>query len=304
VREEYAVKRYEQACSLLPQRLRLAALGVEDRWKREAEELRLRVGRPLHLTLPEGEVPVAQSYVVGADLEQVLDRATEWSRYTAQESIRRGYVTAREGFRVGLCGTALMTGGDNMDIRDVSSLAVRIPRVWENVARPLLPELLREGRLMNTLILSPPGGGKTTFLRDLVRLVSQGSELAAPMRVALVDERGELAAVYRGRPQLDVGAQTDVMDGCAKALAVPMLLRAMNPMVIALDEIALEEDISAVLAAAGCGAVLLATIHAGNKAELRRRSIGRALLDSGVFHRLVEIQGRGTARSCRVEVLP
>jgi len=302
--EDYNLRRFEEACGLLPQRLRVAALEVDKAHKIGAEELRLRVGRPVHLTLPNGEIPVPNSRVISSDLAQVVDRATEFSRYASAESIRRGHVTAKGGFRVGLCGTAVTEGGRSLDIRDISSLAIRIPRVCEDAARPLLPELLESGRLCSTLILSPPGGGKTTLLRDLVRLVSQGTELAEPMRVSLVDERGELAAVYRGQPQLDVGICTDVMDGCPKHLAVPMLLRAMNPRVIALDEIALKEDVAAVLMAAGCGASLLATAHASDRQELASRPVGQALLDCGVFRRLAVITGRGERRRIRVEVLP
>ena len=152
---------------------------------------------------------------------------------------------------------------------------------------------------MSTLLLSPPGGGKTTLLRDLVRLLSQGTEWNPPCRVALVDERGELAAVHRGRPQLEVGCHTDVMDGCPKRLAVPMLLRAMTPQVIALDEIALAADVEAVCAAAGCGAALLATVHAASLEDLRAGPVGRALLECGVFRRAVLIEGAGSARRCR-----
>lgn len=301
---EHAVKGFEQACALLPQRLRLAALEMDKVRQSRAEELRLRVGRPLHLTLPEGELPVPNSRVLSSDLDQVLDRATEFSRYHAAESIRRGHVTAKGGFRVGLCGTAITKGGENLDIRDISSLSIRIPRLCEDAARPLLPQLLEGGRICSTLILSPPGGGKTTLLRDLVRLISQGTELAAPARVALVDERGELAAVYRGQPQLDVGLHTDVMDDCPKHLAVPMLLRAMNPQVIALDEIALMEDVTALLSAAGCGVTLLATAHAAGREDLAARPVGQALLACGVFRRMVVIRGRGEQRAFRVEALP
>ena len=299
--EEYAAARYEDACALLPGRLRTAAMLLERRRKAEAEELRLRIGRPLYITLPAMEAPLPQTRVIRGDLEQVLDRATEYSRYVAAETLRHGYVTAQGGFRIGVCGTALPLGDCNEGIRDVSSLSIRIPRVREDAARPILPELLEDGW---PLLMGPPGSGKTTLLRDLVRLLSQGTELAPPRRVALVDERGELAAVHRGRPQLEVGCHTDVLDGCPKALAVPMLLRAMTPQVIALDEVAMQPDVEAVCAAANCGVTLLATVHASSLQDLRGRPVGRALLECGVFRRLVIIEGFGLDRRCRVEPLP
>ena len=308
--EEYAAARYEDACALLPGRLRAAAMSIERRQKAETEELRLRIGRALYLTTPAGEVALPQTRIIRSDLELVLDRATEYSRYTAAETLRHGYLTAMGGFRIGVCGTALPTGqassgGEcNQGVRDVSSLAIRIPRVHEGVAEPLLPDLLEAGRPLSTLILSPPGGGKTTLLRDLVRLFSQGTPQCPPRRVALVDERGELAAVHRGRPQLEVGCHTDVMDGCPKHLAVPMLLRAMTPQVIALDEVALPADVEAVCAAANCGVALLATVHAASVRELLGRPVGRALLECGVFRRAVLIEGAGAGRRSRVEELP
>lgn len=302
--EEYAASRYEEACGLLPLRLRTAALDIPLPRKARAEELRLRIEQPLYLTMPEGEEALPQTRVLRSDLEQVLDKASDYSRYAAAETIRRGYITAAGGFRIGLCGTALPSGGENEGLRDISSLAIRIPRVRKGAAAGVLPQLLEDGRPQSTLILSPPGGGKTTLLRDLVRLLSQGTAGCGPFRVALADERGELAAVHRGRPQLEVGCHTDVMDGCPKRLAVPMLLRAMTPQVIALDEIALEADVEAVGAAAGCGAVLLATVHAPSLEDLRSRPVGRALLECGVFRRTVRIEGRGAERSTVVERLP
>lgn len=301
--EEYAASRYEEACALLPGRLQNAAMALPLNRKAQAEELRLRIGRPMYITYPGGEEPLPQTRVIRSDLEQVLDKATEYSRYAAAETIRRGYVTASGGFRVGLCGTALPGAEGNEGLRDISSLAVRIPRVHEGAALPVLPELLEDERPVSTLILSPPGGGKTTLLRDLVRLLSQGTALCPPCRVALVDERGELAAVHRGRPQLEVGCHTDIMDACPKHLAVPMLLRAMTPQVIALDEVALDADVEAVRSAAGCGAVLLSTVHAASREELSAGPVGRTLLSCGVFRRTVLITGSGSARSCRVERL-
>ncbi len=298
-----SAEKYIQACQLLPDRLSIPALDLAPEQMACAEEIRLRIGREIHLTFPERELPIQRTRVTAEDLEQVLDRATEFSRYTAQDTIRMGFVTAWGGYRVGICGTVVSDAEGCETIRDISSLAIRIPREREDIARPLLSQLLVDGRAVNTLILSPPGGGKTTFLRDLVRLMSDGSELNAPHRISLVDERGEIAAMHHGVAQLAVGSHTDVMDACPKALAVPMLLRAMTPQVIALDEIASRGDVDALCAASKCGVTLLATAHAVSTEELKSRPVFGALLECGIFQRAVLIGGRGQRRVYRVEVL-
>lgn len=302
--EEYAVRRYQEASALLPETLQQAALSIPRFRMAQAEELRLRVDRPLHITLPDGETPLLDTLVTPSDLEAVMDKATEFSRYIAAETICQGYLTAPGGFRVGLCGTALFSGERNTGLHELSSLAIRIPRLCRDIALPVLPKLLQDGKPVSTLILSPPGGGKTTLLRDLVRLLSQGTDFCKPLRVSLVDERGELAALYRGRPQLEVGPQTDILEGCPKHLAVPILLRAMNPQVIALDELATEADIEAVSAAANCGALLIATAHASSLPELAARRGLTGLLTACVFQKAIVISGQGHHRTYRVEVIP
>ena len=301
MKTDYAAARFEKACELLPGRLLPMALDISRERMARVEEIRLRVGRPMHLALPEGELPLQQTRVTRDDLEYVLDRSTEFSRYTAAETLRAGYVTAEGGFRIGLCGTVLSLNGRSDGIKDISSMSIRIPRVPEDIARPIFPKLLRDGVPVSTMIISPPGGGKTTLLRDLVRLVSDGSELCEPMRVSLVDERGEIAAMYRGCPQLPVGRQTDVMDGCEKAAAIPMLLRSMSPQVIAVDEVALGADVDALSAAANCGVVLFATAHGSSLTDLKTRPVFRDLLSRGVMECAVIVEGKGRQRSYRVE---
>lgn len=303
MKDNIVAAKYEKACELLPERLSIPALDISREKMGEVEELRLRVGRPIHLTISGCELPLPQTRVISEDLEHVLDRVTEFSRYTAEETLRMGFATALGGFRVGVCGTVVSANGKSEGLRDISSLSIRIPREREDIARPLFPRLLEQGRLMNTLILSPPGGGKTTLLRDLVRLVSDGSELAEPMRVSLVDERGEIAAMHRGIPQLAVGSHTDVLDACPKELAVPMLLRTMSPQVIALDEISGEADVDSLCAAANCGVVMLATAHASSAAEWENRPLLKRLKNCGVFDRAVVIERARGNRSYRVEVL-
>ncbi len=291
-------QRYEAACALLPRRLREAALAVPE--KEKVEELRLRQGGRLTLTLPEGEVPVPGTRVTGEDLEAVLDIATGSSRYTASQSLRQGYLTAEGGFRIGVCGTAVLEGGEVALYRDLSSLNIRIPREQIGLADRVLPGLLAEGRLESTLVISPPGGGKTTLLRDLVRALSDEKNL----RVSLVDERGELAAVHRGVPQLQVGRHTDVLDACPKAQAIPTLLRAMNPQVIAVDEVAVAGDVAALEQAAGAGVVLLATVHGAGVEDLKRKPILAGMLGLGIFRKAVRIGRLGAGRWYAVEDLP
>lgn len=296
------ILRYQEAAQFLPSRLRQAALALPEGRQAEAEELRLRAGRPLSALLPAGELPL-DAAVEPEDLETLCDLVTEFSRYAAAETVREGYLPVRGGFRVGLCGTAVMKGGVNTNLRELSSAVIRIAREKKGIAEALAPQLFRDGIFCSTLLLSPPGGGKTTLLRDLVRCLSAGAAGVPPARVSLIDERGEVAVCWRGRPQMDVGPRTDVLDACPKAVGIPMVLRAMNPQIIAVDEITVAEDLRAAAMAAGCGVGLLATIHAGSVEELRQKPLYARLLEEGVFRLAVRICREGTARRYEVEAL-
>ena len=297
------ILRYQDAAAVLPVRLRKLALALPEEQQAEAEEFRLRAGRPMTVLLPGGEVPL-DAFVEPEELETLCDLATEFSRYAAAETLREGYLSVRGGFRVGLCGTAVMKDGANTNLKNFSSAVVRIAREKKGIADELALKLFPDGEFASTLILSPPGGGKTTLLRDLVRRLSEGVEGFGPRRVSLIDERGEVAVMYRGEPQMDVGPHTDVLDACPKALGIPIVLRAMNPQIIAVDEITVREDLKAAAMAAGCGVRLLATIHAAGVEELAQKPLYRQLLEDRVFRLAVRIVRTEAGRAYEVEELP
>ena len=270
--EERNAVRFRQAAALLPPHLRRPVERLDGTSQARVEELRLRAGRPLTLVCPEGErtVPGAEAPVRSMDLSLVLEIATQASAHTALERVRNGFFTVRGGHRIGICGSGVVRDGEVRNLRQLSSLAIRVAREVPGLSAAVLDRLWSGGVLQSTLLLSPPGGGKTTLLRDLIRAVSDG-EGGPALRVGVADERGELAAMYQGEPQFSIGRQTDVLDGCPKGPALLMLLRGMNPQVLAADEITAPEDAAALEMAANCGVSLLCTAHAGSLEELKAR---------------------------------
>lgn len=294
---------YRQAAQVLPLSLRGAALDLPEDKQGRAEELRLRIGHPVTVVFPQGELFLGTNPVTGRDLEHLLELASRASVHTVADQLRQGYLTMEGGHRVGLCGTPVLRDGQIHGLGRLSSAAIRVARQVTGAAAPVAQKLLEQsGAFCSTLILAPPGAGKTTLLRDIIRMVSHGEGMA-PQRVAVADERGEVAALWNGVPQLDVGERTDVLEGCPKAQALMMLLRAMNPQVLAADEITAPEDVAALISAAGCGVKLLATAHGSAREDLARRPLYRELMGAKVFERLLLIETKNGQRSYRVEVL-
>lgn len=285
---------YEKALGLLPRRLLTECSDIPSS---EAEEFRLRAGRRATLLIGGTETPISSVPVDTGDIEYVIERATNASVHTAQSSIAKGFINCSGGIRIGLCGTGIIDKDKVTGMRGISSLAIRIPHEIRGCGQAAIDKV-KADTVGSVLILSPPGYGKTTFLRECIRQLSDSGK-----RVSVADERGELAAVHRGVPQFDLGKESDIMSGVPKAQAVMMLLRAMNPQIIAMDEISSPEDVEAAETASGCGVRLIATAHAAEKSELYRRPVYKRLLELGVFKNTVVIENRCGRRSYSYEEL-
>jgi stage III sporulation protein AA len=274
------------------------------------EEIRLREERPLHLVYdggdafadPDGRLTPAPAKAVCAthdDLLRTFQLIAQGSVYAWEDEIRGGFLTVAGGHRVGLCGRAVTEGGSIRTIKHVSSLNIRIAREVPGAATALLPRIARAGRLISTLIISPPQAGKTTLLRDLVRQVSTGVPALGlrGCKVGLVDERSEVAGCHAGVPQRDVGPRTDVLDGCPKAEGMMLLIRALSPDVVAVDEIGRPADAEAVMEALHAGVAVLATAHGYGLEDVARRPALAELIRAGAFGRAAVLgrsRGPGT----------
>lgn len=285
---------------MLPEPVRgiLLASGIKEECLRE---IRFRTGRGLLIETAEGEQLLnregrrvfseGEAYRVRPeDVKTALELLTGYSVYAFEEELRQGYFTVEGGHRIGVAGQAVVEGGRVQRLSYISFLNFRVAHACTGCSEALFRRLYGKGEYYHTLLFAPAGCGKTTFLRDMIRLLSN-----AGLRVGVADERSELAACHYGIPQHDLGMRTDVMDGCPKAEAMMMLLRSMTPQIIAADEIGMETDVFAIRAATGSGCKVVASAHGGTFEELIRNPVLRTLWEERRFERYVCLEKKGSS---------
>ena len=258
----------------------------------ELQEIRIRCNRPIILRLRNMEILIEYN-ISQKEILQTIEKLCENSIYAYKNQICEGFITVKGGHRVGIAGSAVIENGKIINIKYITSLNFRIAREIIGCSRKILGQVIdvKENTINNTLIVSPPGKGKTTILRDLIRNISNGVEELGFIgkNCSVVDERGEIAAMYQGVPQNDVGIRTDVIENISKAKGMKMLIRSMAPEVIACDEIGSKEDVEAIKEALISGVKGIFTMHGKTLEDIKKNKEINELIENKQIEKIIFI---------------
>ncbi len=279
----------------LPTRIHKALNGLN---KKGLQEIRIRVKQPVivrfgtNFYLGENGITDKKEYALMCSYDEMQDiifKACECSVYAYNEQLKQLFITLKDGQRIGVCGETVFEDGHIKTIKNFSSINIRLLHQVPNCSSKALPFLFDENGVKNTLIVAPPGAGKTTFLRDVCYQLSSKHIVS---NLLILDERGEIAQKFDDETIFNVGENTDVLSYSTKEFGILNGIRVFTPTAIAMDELASPLDVSALDYAIGSGVKIIATAHAQNLKELFRKPHFKRLLEDKVFDRFVVLSNK------------
>jgi stage III sporulation protein AA len=265
---------------------------IASRWTM-LQEIRVRLNQPIELIFDQGIEWITQARPNKQDNVFIINQLSEFSLYRMEDELREGYITIEGGHRVGIAGKVNTVNGSVKAIQYITFLNIRIAKEKIGVGQKVIPYLYENG-FLNTLFVGSPQSGKTTLIRDVIRIISSGWNHIPPKKVGVVDERSEIAACLKGIPQHNLGKRTDVLDACPKAEGMMMLIRSMSPEILVVDEIGSDKDVQALTNAINAGVTVICTIHGQTLDELKKRPSILPLLQKKVFRRIVLLSGQSS----------
>lgn len=287
---ENSVVKLKYALDILPEELSSPIRKMPQLERDRIQEIRLRANKYLTVTLfgneyflsPEGKTqkePLDSVTVSSENVETVIKRAFRFSMHSFSRELSRGYITVDGGCRVGFCGTAVLDSEKNYiteSVKNISSINIRVARELFGCSGEIFNRIFFE-KPMSLLLIGPPSSGKTTILRDLCRKTGE------KYSVCIIDERNEIAATKSGKPCNDIGRLSDVFNSYNKFDGIMTAVRVMSPKIIAVDEIGSKEDLNALQYACNSGVKLIATTHAVDYDDAKRKSVISKLIKDKVF---------------------
>lgn len=277
---------------IFPDNLRNAMSGIINKHVfsyKSMSEIRLRINQSPFIILNDKREIIIDNIIVNKEMiNNIITTATRYSLYAYQDTIRQGFISLKGGHRLGVLGQAVMNNGIMTGQKNISYINLRISHEYHGCSNSIMQFIDNKS---NVLLIAPPGCGKTTMLRDIVRNFSYGSK-CHPAKVVVIDERGEIAACVDGVPQNDIGPRTDVCDMGNKKNAVFAALRSMSPDIIVMDEIGGKDDVEAVKKAVYAGVKVIASVHSNDLKECMKRNDLIDLINGAGFEKVIVLSNR------------
>lgn len=295
--EQSNILAFNSAISSLGSKFHNILDKVADVHKKQISEIRFRCNKPVSVTIcnntyflkSNGDITQnhqnCDTVTSREDIDDIFKVLCDYSVYAFQHEIINGFITIKGGHRAGICGTAVIHRGEITNIRDITSINLRIARQVYGASDYIVSNLIKDDA-QSLLIVGAPSTGKTTIIRDLARQLSNGST-SRYYKICIIDERKEIASEYRGAIQNDFGPCCDVLSGYPKAVGIEIATRSLSPNIIICDEIGSDNEAVALKSSVNAGIKIIATVHAGSKDELMQKVGIVPLIKAGVFDKII-----------------
>ncbi|MDR0697026.1 MAG: hypothetical protein LBF68_05800 [Christensenellaceae bacterium] len=228
---------------------------------RELTEIRLRVSRKICIRSRNEKIKLKIA-TTEKIIDEIIGKATKHSPYAYNDEMISGYIKTTHGIRIGVVGRYVCSNDKILSIKQVTSLNIRVPH--EIIGAGLeLSNIL--SNFDNTIIVAPPGGGKTTLIRDFARVLSNTYDLV------IIDERDEITAGGK----FTFGDCVDIVSGVQKTMIGEAIIRSMSPEIVVMDEIYLDRDLEMIEYLSRAGIYILAAIHGSSNDRIVNRLIDK-----------------------------